>query len=261
MSIRHFLLTAFSIPAPQAPGRNRDAEWLRFRLNLLEKVGAPSVRFQSTTDFRWLILIDDKSDAWVRNRLQAITDGTNVDLVPVGRDWREQLRSVLLASSPESLLLTSQMDSDDAIGPTFMESVRRHAAPDAVVNASVGARFEWTTRRLVLVRRKRAFESLCSTRMRIIFDYHHGTAGLEHPSFELGGSPLWVQTIHGVNLANRSMRGLPIRPSRIFEPIAGLARRPHSRDYAAWISREIGEFRHRVEINLVSRVGVGRSTR
>jgi hypothetical protein len=254
----HFLLTQFSIPAPQAPGRNRDEGWLRFRLDLLERLGAPSVRAQSTAAFRWVLLVDEASPAWVLERLEAITTDLPAIVLPVGSQWRASLDDFLTKRSLTDILLTSQMDSDDAIAPTFVREVQAHAGPETVINASVGARFDWQSGNLVRLRKKRAFESVCSTHGRNIFHFHHGRAGLELPSVELVGRPLWLQTIHGGNLANRSMRGFPIKGEEHFPWLSEMVLRPRVHNYGVWASEELRQLRHRIASQLFRRAETNR---
>jgi hypothetical protein len=261
VTVQHFLLTQFSIPASQAPGRHRDPSWLRFRLNLLEEMGAPSVRAQTAKDFRWILLIDERSADWVVERLRAITGDLPVALLLVGDLWSAQLDEFLGKQSGGSLLVTSQMDSDDAISPDFVRCVQAHAGPDRVVNASVGARYDVRTRSLVRVRKKRASESVCSTQGRHIFQYYHGTAGLEFPSIEIAGEPLWVQTIHGGNLANRSMRGFPITEEGLFPWLSGKVRRPTVGDYVAFGREELRQLQRRSAQAVAARVMSGRTAR
>jgi len=259
MSIRHLLLTQFSIPAPQAPGRNRDVSWLRFRLHLLSVIGVPSVRSQTSSDFEWILMIDRHSGPWVLEELGRMLHGLPATLLPVGEDWKADLRAALLRRQGSSHLLTSQLDSDDAIAPQFIESVRAQARPGGVVNASVGSRLEYRTGRLVRLRKKRAFESVCSSDGRNIFDFHHGTAGIELPNRDLDEGPLWMQTIHGINLANRSMRGFPIADPWGTAWSSACIRSPSVADYFRWAAAEAHEFARRAHRAASAKVSASRS--
>src|ERR1035437_5930051 len=136
-AVGHYLLTKFNVPIASAnpPGVHGDIDWLRGRWDLFQRYCLPSVQSQSTQEFSWLIFCWSGTPPEIRRLLDNLQNASPL------------IRVVYTATSPTpaqlhrlfapadqpvgSYLLTSRLDSDDALAVWYLERIR-HAAEEAV---------------------------------------------------------------------------------------------------------------------------------
>ena len=216
--MQHVLLTRFNVQLPfHAHG---DSHWTDDRLALFERTLLSSVLGQSSRDFTWLVFFDESTNPSQRERIDILSQHEQV-FVPVFiaevfdvAHVREQLR---LRWPDVDSILTTRVDNDDALARDFMATIRQSAeelsdqAP-VFLNPTYGVQFDGR----LLYRRPwpwNAFISLLEPGddPRSIFVDQHYSLGKHGRCLEIGaGEPLWLQYIHGGNLANR-VNGLPLR--------------------------------------------------
>lgn len=207
--IDHVLLTRFNLPTGGFEARIRANEsWLARRWELFETYCAPSVTAQTSSAFTWLIYFDPESPDWLVNAIEPyVARGLFQPVfraeVPTAA-LLEDIRAV--SRHPEGMLLTTNLDNDDAIATDFLQRVR-----DAV---------DFTDRRALYVqnglvksahavyRRHDPHNAFCSvaapwTRPSTSWDQWHILLGQSMPVVGIGGAPGWLQVIHGENVSNR----------------------------------------------------------
>ncbi|HMJ73576.1 MAG TPA: glycosyltransferase [Solirubrobacterales bacterium] len=125
--IQHLIETRFSLRTSRNP---LTREWLDYRLGLLRKYTLPSVAAQTVSSFTWLLFCDESTDSEVLEQLHseerrlstfevALTSGTSGPL--------DVVRSMV---KPETdVLITTRLDSDDAIAARYVELIQTYAAP------------------------------------------------------------------------------------------------------------------------------------
>lgn len=234
----HFVITRFSVRAPGDTQRYRDPEWLRGRLDLLRRFGAQSLRDQTDSGFTWLLFADDQSPQWVRDGLSEVSTGIDtICCFTEPGEWKANLAALLDSRrSGDAPIITTRLDSDDLIHRDFIRVVADAAEPDIVMNMPIGYRLRTDQMRLFRVRNKRTFEVLCTASSQHIFNFGHGTAGRSFRSVDVRAEAgMWIQTVHGENLANTSTRGQPFADADGFDMLTGQIARP----------RLIDELRHR----------------
>jgi len=238
MNFRHVVITRFSVHSQHAPGRNRDEAWLRERLELFTTVCVPGLQRQSAA-FTWMVLVGDRSPRWLLDHLDDSLRGVTAEVVRMGDEWKPELRDHLADAAGDDALVTTRLDSDDSLAPSFLQVVQAMIRPDIVVNAPSGARLELPSGRAVLLHSKRTFETLCSTEGRHALEFKHGTLRDAYPSVQTGRRPLWLQTIHSTNIANRSMKGKPVRRLPDFPWVDELVRPPTPVERMTWVKETV----------------------
>lgn len=222
----HFILTRFNVPLrfdlppgrqPAQPGL--DPGWLARRFDLFEGVCLASVVRQTEPDFQWLVFLDEATPAAFRDRLAARAAAHRF-LQPVYcRRFDEEtvLPEIRRRESPGRLRITTRLDNDDAIHPRLVAQVRRMAERHAprqdlqrgfFVSFPIGCcerdgnfylqryRFNPFT----------SFVSAPETERTVLGGDHRYVADVAPVVFEWA-RPMWCQTIHGENVANR-LRGV-----------------------------------------------------
>lgn len=223
--VDHILLTRFNLPTGGVEACIRASEsWLTNRWALFERYCAPSVAAQTTTDFTWIIYFDPESPDWLKRAIMPYT--AQGLFQPVFR--AEVPTDVLIsdvrnvARHREGMLLTTNLDNDDGIATDFMQRLR-----DAVVFDD--RRALYLTNGLIkgpdgVYLRRDPENAFCSVAApwsdpSTSWDDWHIMLGRTMPVIELGGTPGWLQVVHGENVSNR-VRG------RLTSPHAWTARFP-----------------------------------
>ena len=166
------------------------------------------------------MFFDESTTSEQRNRITRLSDDSQV-FIPVYLSEIfdvTHVRAELTSRWPGvDYFLTTRVDNDDALARNFMETVRT-SAQDALtqvpvlLNPTYGVQFDGH----LLYRRPwpwNAFISLLETGADplTIFVAQHYSLEKYGKYQEIGsGEPLWLQYIHGGNLANR-INGLPLR--------------------------------------------------
>ena len=217
----HFLLTRFSaVFAGTVPAQE---EWLRYRLGFFVDACWSSVRAQQAADFTWLVLFDDRCPDDFREDVESLAEGT---FTPIWshETWSSSTFGMAIAETSQDgagarpWLLTTRLDSDDAIARDFMASVQREFTPTdgLFVDFPRGVQIDrggstylydqLSSPFLTLIERRRA-----GTPPRTVYAARHARAREWGPLREVNAPPMWVQVIHGTNLLNMTV-GARISP-------------------------------------------------
>ncbi len=213
----HFLLTRFSAVLTSEPAQ---PEWLRYRLGFFVDACWSSVRTQRGADFSWLVLFDDRCPDDFREDVESLAVDT---FTPV---WTHQPWSAsvfgqaIAAAKPDDpglgpsgrsapWLLTTRLDSDDAIARDFMAAVQSEFAPTngLFVDFPRGVQIDRNGSTYLYDQLSSPFLTLVERRHpgatpRTVYSARHARARQSGPLREVSAPPMWVQVIHGSNLLN-----------------------------------------------------------
>jgi len=209
----HFLLTRFSVPNPH--GDEPTDNWLQERFKLFERYCLPSVQVQSCPNFKWGLLIGPSIKSWALDRLKSL--GIQEHQLVISQDWRGETAALewMHQYTTGADLLTSRIDSDDAISRAFVERLHRTKVSSNAVALNFTRGLQVTHNGLLLTwSQSNPFISLR------IPGYHEKASvlGMNHDevsqkveTLQIHGKPAWLQVIHDSNLAN-SPNGIPVPP-------------------------------------------------
>jgi hypothetical protein len=219
-SFDHLLLTRFAVRLDEGSPVPAD-EWLAGRLEVFKRFCAPSVNSQTNSDFTWLLLVDEGVPDWVVEQVSdAVTQSHEV--VRLTSAWRpEAIGELLTAKSTSPWLITSRLDSDDALGRRYIDEVQQRFAEQPAptfLNFLKGAQYV-NGRMSTYAHPSNAFLSLIEPRVeqaapRTVMSVSHDIAGRAADVIQVETSPLWLQVVHGGNLLNGSS-GWRAQPSAL----------------------------------------------
>jgi hypothetical protein len=225
-NVDHVLLTRFNLPTEGLEGliRARDG-WLRERVGLFETYCAPSVHRQTCQNFKWIVYFDPDSPGWLHKWISEYAPRrfTPVLRSSVGpENVLADIKSLFGVAS--SVLVTSNLDNDDALALDFVERVQS-AAPQADRTAVYLTHGLIKSGARLYLRRDmcNAFCSVIESWESPLTCWHdwHTLLGRSMKVLQLPGDPAWLQVIHGRNVSNR-VRGRLTSGSRYAANFSGL---------------------------------------
>lgn len=137
----HVLLTRFSVRFANDQSA-ASAEWLLFRWAFFRDALASSLANQTVREFRWLVFFDDSAPDWLRDEVAELAPGLFTPVWLTTPWGLESLRvTVGKHLGAHTHLITTRVDSDDAVARLFVEEIQASfAAQDSVyVNFLSGA--------------------------------------------------------------------------------------------------------------------------
>lgn len=216
----HVLLTRFSavlVPGAEPAG----ADWLRYRLGFFYDACYASVTRQRGADFSWLVLFDDRCPDEFRADVEDLAEGAFVPVwthEPFRRDSFAGAVAELTDTAPAPYLITTRIDSDDAMAVDFMAAVQAQFGRQErlFVNFTRGVQIDRTGavyRSDVL---SNPFVSLIERRDRTrlpdtVYVAKHARVRAAGPVREVHAPVMWAQVVHDANLSN-IVNGIRISP-------------------------------------------------
>jgi len=207
--VQHFVVTRLFVRAFE--GQAPTEEWLSARWAMFEDFAAASIAQQSISAFTWLLLADPSLPRWASDRLEGLrSDVPQLQVVLVEKPFSPSTVPEALSARicPDaSRVITSRFDSDDAIGPTFIEEVQRHAShgdPPFFINFPRGYEVTADGRLFTRVDPSNAFLSLVERPGAPVGVYvrEHPDAKTFAPLLQRWLPPIWLQVVHGGNVGN-----------------------------------------------------------
>ncbi|MBZ4486909.1 glycosyltransferase [Microbacterium sp. cx-55] len=218
VSVDHVLLTRFNLPTPgpESLVRARDG-WLRERIDLFERYTIPSVDRQTVGGVPWIVYLDPQSPAWLLDRLRPYVDrGLFTPLYRDAVTWVDVAADArALTGASGDVLLTTNLDNDDALADDFVERLQRLARRHrhAVIYLTSGLIAHGDD--LYLRRdRRNAFCSVVESweSPGTAWNDWHTLLPRHYPAVTEAGAPAWLQVVHGGNVSNR-IRGTRVDPA------------------------------------------------
>lgn len=252
MRFEHFIVTRFNLPLGSSR-RGLDEDWLRHRLGLFERFCLPSVLAQTERSFRWMLLLDTRTPAPHRARIERLARDSPLRPLYFDTGDREAVVAALRAqlSADTTHLISTTLDNDDAISRDFVARIQARFSGQALqlLNFTTGYRlrlqgFALHACRLQSSPFMTAIER--ADRARTITGYlPHSTLADRMPIVDVEAPPCWLQVVHERNLSPTGFVG------RLRVPASALPERfavevpPGVHD--RWPMRMLENLRRRVE--------------
>jgi hypothetical protein len=219
VSIDHVILTRFNLPSkgPESLIRAKDG-WLQRRVAFFEQYTIPSVVAQTVSGCHWIVYFDPESPRWLLERLGPhAASGVFTPIFREEATWREVGEDARqLTGARGRLLITTNLDNDDALAADFLARIQRLARPGETLALFLEqGLIAFGERAYLRCDRDNAFCSVAepwtkepATAWR---DWH--TMLRKHmPVIVSAGAPGWLQVVHGENVSNR-VRGRLVDPT------------------------------------------------
>jgi hypothetical protein len=202
--------------------RFHSSEWLRERLELLQRFCLPSLAGQTTDNFTWALFCDETTDVDALNHLREhSTEVPDLRLLPTSaeRDQTPALRTIVDPGA--EVLITTRLDSDDAISTDYVETVQEYAEPfyrsphrDLLVNFPNGYRLD--TRKDLLFSDwmncspfHSLFERPKRSPVQTVMHGGHARLHYEHLTQQDESPVRWLIVVHGNNMINKIRADMP----------------------------------------------------
>lgn len=127
--LTHVLQTRFSVRASWGFDEF-PLDWLRERLALFDAYCMPSVAHQTCKDFTWHVYCDVETDRTIIAELEARAQELPQLQVAITGPGHSSPKThvVRLANESDDVILTTRLDSDDAISIGYIGAIQAHAA-------------------------------------------------------------------------------------------------------------------------------------
>jgi hypothetical protein len=211
-TFQHLVLTRFSVKTSWS-WEEFPREWLEARLELFEAYCLPSLAAQSASDFRWLVYCDDSTPEDTLERLRAYRDDCpqlEVTMTGKGRHPIRMLES--LVPRDVDLVLTTRIDSDDAMHVDLLSSVQEYVEPFAasghdqlLINFPRGFKLDVAAAQAYHSHLDNSpFHSLIERRrpIRSVMSGNHSVLHQQYPTHQDHSIPGWLQVVYGGNIRN-----------------------------------------------------------
>ncbi|QXD14292.1 putative rhamnosyl transferase [Rhodocaloribacter litoris] len=211
----HFILTAFNVRMGVADHLVDDPTWLRHRFDLFERFCLSSVRSQTERRFTWLVFFDTRLPASFREKVKAYARWDSFVPLFVEALSPERMCAFVRERIPSeaTYVLTTRLDSDDALARDFVENVHQRFRPHtgAFLNFTCG--YVFGRDKLYAARRtSNPFITMMEPveNMRTVWCRPHRRLAEVGPVWEVTTAPMWLQVVHGQNLYNRIVNCLRV---------------------------------------------------
>lgn len=203
----HFLLTRFS--AVVGPGEPAGEDWLRYRLAFFYDACLPSVTRQRGARFEWLVLFDDRCSEEFRADVQELAAEGFTPLWTHEPFRRDTFAPYVAARSSAPHLITTRIDSDDAMAVDFMARVQtQFRGQDRLfVNFPRGIQIDRSGAVLRSDIASGPFLSLIERRRdgappETVYVAKHARARGHAPLLQVAAPVMWAQVVHDTNASN-----------------------------------------------------------
>jgi hypothetical protein len=225
--VKHYVLTRFNLEPgdrinANLPFKGLDLSWLNHRFDLFEKYTVPSVFNQTNTNFCWLIFYHSNTPKAFQNRLLRIQENASCDVRIVSaqrNDVKTFLDQIKDGLKPNDMLVTSRIDNDDIIHPSFIQEVQDQASKATdmpqVVNFMTGYFYETQQKvlRLLMYYPNNPYQSMVELfheNLLTVMGYNHNQipANVRVNNITTNEG-MFITMVHEDNLLNRAY-GKPI---------------------------------------------------
>lgn len=228
MTTAHFLITLFNLqlwPTDKANAPTCTDQWLRRRCDLFERWCLPSVKAQSGSNFKWLVMFDAGSPAWLRQRIEdwqaqcpvftpCFFTAAEVEGFAAGGENRrvdfivKAIREHL--DGTEEWLLTTNLDNDDALAEDTMARIEMEfaSAPGLRLISMVNG-LQLFPKWNVALRMNYPHNHFLTLGEPITYQEPHTIERLSHRKArnkfavtDIAGLPAWIEVVHDTNVSN-----------------------------------------------------------
>mgnify|MGYP001396225196 CR=1 FL=1 len=226
--MKHFIMTHFNLKLWKTDKNNQTTqtqEWLERRFLLFEEFCLPSVAAQTDKNFYWFCMFDIDTPNLYRARIedykklvpQLIPLYMTQDETIKGNDQflKDQIKKLL--DTEDELLITSQLDNDDAIHADFVKDInnmaKKESAKDAFYIFSYG--YQYYTEADFLLKiyypnnhfPSRVEKDLTNFKLVLSISHSHLRKKSLRDKIKVVNvdnveKPLWIEVIHNKNVSN-----------------------------------------------------------
>ena len=208
--IQHLVVTRFNCRIGDT-ARGLDDRWLARRLHIFERICVPSVRAQ-TAPHEWVVLADVGTPTRWKAKIEELARGT-YRIEWVCGEFSPGLVRAFVERSPARIVISTRLDSDDALAPWTLERVQQIANTGyrGVVTMPIGQQISNDVRywRLYVNNPFISLVEHSQRQRRGVYGVNHWDLSPERKRVVWSLKPAWYQLLHDDNLANE-IRGIRV---------------------------------------------------
>jgi hypothetical protein len=246
VKLQHFIQTRFSVKEVSWAWAEFPPEWFESRVALFEAYCLPSAASQSAADFDWLVYCDESTPSHVLSKLRGHErelPTLNVVLTGPDRDPAHLVGERIEEGT--DLVVTTRLDSDDALHSRFVEYVQAYAElfldsrhERLLLNFPRGYKLDVVAGKAY---ESRIFNSPfpnlfersgAGGALRTVLAGSHSKLRQEYQCHQDESLPAWVQVLHGGNVINQLWSGEPEVPRETLRDGFALAETGRTRYYS-----------------------------
>jgi hypothetical protein len=210
----HVVQTRFSVRARWG-FQEFPLPWLEERLDLFDTYCLPSVGGQTCGDFIWQVYCDADTDTDILAELEKrALDVPQLRIMLTGSGHEPPAAQVLnTAGVGDHVILTTRLDSDDAISMRYIEAIQAHAESFIgseketwLLNFPRGYQLDRSSGRVFFDWMPRSsFHTLferVGPELKTVISGNHSTFHEVHPTDQDDSIPAWLMVIHEGNVIN-----------------------------------------------------------
>ena len=227
----HVIITNFNLNCSKAfrnipPMRHVDEEWLENRFSLFEKFCLPSIINQTNKNFLWMCALHKDTPEKYRAKFseyQKLCPQIQIVYSDEILEYHKNLPDIIrqIIKAPKEYIVTSRLDSDDALGCDYIEKVQKnlYKKDNYFIDFLYGYLYDLKNNSLYFRKYKR---NPFSTRVEK-HDYFKTVRDCQHTEINKFGKvitiktrkALWCQIVHGGNVLNK-VKGKPVKNTKDF---------------------------------------------
>ena len=226
--VARFVLMRFNVPFPGFEHLdNNDLEWLEYRLKLAELTSFYSLKLQSLSEFKLVMLINSATPESFIDALRSATQGLDIIVFQAESTAPQNLSSTLLENVDADCIAiqTSRIDSDDMFHPDYLRKIDEYCAENSLdsILAKSPRYFRYphgqdyvthSAKYTRILYPDNAFGTLIepmTDSIRTVFCDNHKRMSKRFVSFALDDDKaMWCRVLHGSNLLNKPRKPLPL---------------------------------------------------
>lgn len=208
----HVVFTRFNLDTPgREENYRRASNWLEKRIALFEQFCLPSMTGQTCQNFTWHVLFSDRTPIWARKEIEKFQAQCQFAAHFVPLFGPEGWGNIAISSieRPCKLLITTNLDSDDALACDFIERVQAVVATQPLTTPYAINFLNGYVRNSSFLfnhtHRSNAFSTLVEEShlpLKTTCGIRHMTISRYVKVFQETGAPAWLQVVHGENVSN-----------------------------------------------------------
>ncbi len=236
--MQHFLLTRFNLKIEGSSNNGLDANWLTNRFSIFKEFCLPSVLNQSNTNFTWIIFFDKDTPKVFKEK--ALELEANYRLIKVlfidgFKELNNDCAKLIKPFITENFIITTRLDNDDAIHKDFINTIQNLATlkHNQIIDIRKGYQVSKKEKTYIFKLLKNKFNPFISIvektdDYKTILSKMHTSWRNEKDIIVYNGKRLWIEFIHGENLANRTKKYVPATKNIDFKNFSLLPLAPTS---------------------------------
>ena len=221
-NFNHFLITRFNIKSDTGfdgvitTRTFEDLEWLKDRFKRFEEYCYLSVKSQTNSNFKWLVLFDIDTPESFRERINSYKSYPNFIPIFINNFNKLKLQEIIINNLTDApkYLITTRLDNDDAISQNYIEMIQDNFNYQSfeIINFHLGYVWDESSGRLYLNGRGcnpflSLIESIEDFKTIFLPEHHYQLYDKYQPkgmlkNIILETQPAWFQVIHGKNISN-----------------------------------------------------------